>query len=184
MCVNMILVHVCLRMGEQLEKLFRRQHNQLNAMEIMLVEKHKTDVVQRITHVIDCEAYTPKGRTLLREVSVYCIKENRCMSYQIYFPRVDFDEKQSCIRYQIYHVHGLPVREKLDDNFFTYSEVMMMLQMEFIKTADLVAYKGGTIEKNMLASMGVKGINIEIIGCDKYANLLTKYGISSRMLPL
>ena len=55
--------------------------------------------------------------------------------------------------------------------------------MEFIKNADLVAYKGGTIERDMLASMGFKGINIEIIRCDKYANLLTKYGILSECCP-
>jgi hypothetical protein len=88
-----------------LKSFFRRQHNQLNANEIVLVGK-KTDVVKQITHVIDCEAYTPKGCTLLREVSVYCVKDNRCMSYQIYFPHVDFNERQSCVRYQIYHVHG------------------------------------------------------------------------------
>jgi hypothetical protein len=31
--------------------------------------------------------------------------------------------------------------------------------------ADLVAYKGGVIER-------------EILGCEKYSNLITKYGIS------
>lgn len=40
-----------------------------------------------------------------------------------------------------------------------------------------MAYKGGTIERNLLSRMGSKGINIEILGCDKYAHLLTKYGI-------
>ena len=134
--------------------------------------------------MIDCEAYTQRGRTLLCEVSVYCIRENKCSSYQINFLCVDFNERDRCVKYQIDHVHGLPVvHSRLDDNFFTYNEVMMLLQMEFMKNADLVAYKGGTIERDMLYKMGVKGINIEIIGCEKYAELLTKYGIVAECFP-
>jgi hypothetical protein len=43
--------------------------------------------------------------------------------------------------------------------------------------ADLVAYKGGVIERDLLKFLGTKGINLEILGCDKYNNLITKYGI-------
>jgi hypothetical protein len=44
--------------------------------------------------------------------------------------------------------------------------------------ADLVAYKGGVIERDLLKRLGTKEINLEILGCEKYSNLITKYGIS------
>ena len=48
-----------------------------------------------------------------------------------------------------------------------------------MNNADLVAYKGGDIERNLLNNMGVRCINLEILGCPKYVDLLTKYGFVS-----
>ena len=68
------------------------------------------------------------------------------------------------------------MREKLTDDFFTLEESMTFLTNEFICNADLVAYKGGDIERNLLDNMGVRCINLEVLECPKYADLLTKYG--------
>jgi hypothetical protein len=55
--------------------------------------------------------------------------------------------------------------------------MLKILRDEFLVRADLVAYKG-KIERDLLKLLGTKGINLEILGCDKYDNLITKYGIS------
>ena len=82
-----------------------------------------------------------------------------CVSYQIYMPQLYFNENSRTVRYQIEHVHGLPVvRERISDDFYTYGEVMAMLERQFLSFADLVAYKGGTIERDLLSSMGVKSL--------------------------
>jgi hypothetical protein len=67
-CCVLISFLVLFEMGEELEKLFSRQHNQLGDYEQCLVDQHKKDIVSRITHVIDCEAYTvSKERIYLRK---------------------------------------------------------------------------------------------------------------------
>ena len=57
----------CLAMGEHVEKLFQRKHNQLNDSEVELVYQYKKEIVPRITHVIDCEAYYVKFRFVMLE---------------------------------------------------------------------------------------------------------------------
>ena len=62
------LVHVLFAMGEYLESLFARQHNQLRDVEQRYVDKHKNKIVNRITHIVDCEAYT-----LLRPINAWLL---------------------------------------------------------------------------------------------------------------
>jgi hypothetical protein len=59
----------------------------------------------------------------------------------------------------------------------------ILLRQEFIQNADLIAYKG-TIERDLLHHMGFKSINLEILGCEKYDQLLTKYGIVAKCCPI
>ncbi|CAB4020405.1 Hypothetical predicted protein [Paramuricea clavata] len=91
----------------------------------------------------------------------------------------DNREVENGVQYQVKNIHGLPVvvHTRRTNDFLLYTEVWEFLRNEFIESADLVAYKGGTIERNLLRRLGAKGINIEILGCDKYVNLLAKYGI-------
>jgi hypothetical protein len=99
-------------------------------------------------------------------------------------PFLPFNEKQYTIRYQIRNIHGLPiVRERLTDDFFTLEESMTFLTKEFTSNADLVAYKGGDIERNLLNNMGVHCINLEVLACPKYADLLTNYGYVQECCP-
>jgi hypothetical protein len=55
---------------KHVEKLFQRKHNQLNDSEVELLDQYKKSIACRITHVIDCEAYTVKGKVSFHEVSV------------------------------------------------------------------------------------------------------------------
>jgi hypothetical protein len=88
-----------------------------------------------------------------------------------------FDEYDRGVCYQIRRIHGLPiVRRRVDDNFYLYDEVMQRLY-DMFKNADLIGYKGGTIERNMLNKMCVNSINLEVLGCPKYSLLLSKYGV-------
>jgi hypothetical protein len=77
------------------------------------------------------------------------------------------------------YIHGLPqVHSRRTQDFLLYNEVLKFLRDEFLARADLVAYKGGIIERDLLKRLGTKGFNLEILGCEKYSNLITKYGIS------
>jgi hypothetical protein len=170
---------------EKLEKLFQRKHNQLNGDEMNAVNAYRKIIASRITHVIDCEAYSNSAKKIfLREVSVYHVKTHECSSFQIIMPFVLFNEKQYSIRYQIKNIHGLPmVKERLTNDFFTLEEAMTFLTKEFTSNADLVAYKGGDIERNLLNNMGVRCINLEVLTCPKYVDLLTKYGYQQECCP-
>lgn len=93
-------------------------------------------------------------------------------------PILLFDEKDRCVIYQINRIHGLPiVRSKLTHDFFTFEEGMKFMTDEFTSSnADLIAYKGGDIERNLLNKMGV-------FMCPKYADLLIKYGYVAECCP-
>ncbi|CAB4007373.1 Hypothetical predicted protein [Paramuricea clavata] len=168
---------------EVVERWFEKQHNQIQNWEKNHVRKYQKDIVSRITHVMDCEAYTlGKNQVYLREVSVYRIRDKKTFSFQIYMPDIYINPK--VVHYQIHHVHGLPVvREKNNEDFLQYRDVYKVLCEEFMTSADLVGYKGGTIERDLLKKLGTKGINIELLGCEKYANLITKYGITPERCP-
>lgn len=108
-----------------------------------------------------------KTQVYLREISVHRICDNTTVSYQVYMPDLYLASKS--VQYQVKHIHGLlVVHTKCTDDFLLYWEVLKLLRDEFIVSADLVAYKGGTIEHDLLKRLGTKGINIEILGCEKY----------------
>jgi hypothetical protein len=114
----------CLALGERVEKLFQRKHDQLNDSEVELVDQYKKEIVPPITHVIDCEAYTIKDKVLLREVSVCNVRTGECKSYQIYLPNTPISEKYHGVRYQIYNIHGIPiVRDWYNQDFYRYYEI-------------------------------------------------------------
>ncbi|CAB3978625.1 Hypothetical predicted protein [Paramuricea clavata] len=155
-----------------MEGLFQRKHNQMSYEERGMVEKNKKEIASRITHVIDCEAYMNKKKTFLREISVYRVKTGECASFQVYTPFVPFNEHCYTIDYQIKKIHGLPiVRKRLTGDFYTLKESMAFLTDEFMCNADLVGYKDGDIERNLLNNMGVRCINLEVLTCPKMAML-------------
>ncbi|CAB3977894.1 Hypothetical predicted protein [Paramuricea clavata] len=167
-----------------MEGLFQRKHNQLSYEERGMVEENKKEIVSRITHVIDCEAYNNKKKTFIREISVYRVKTGECSSFQVFMPFVPFNESNYTIDYQIKRIHGLPVvRKRLTDDFYTFKESMTFLTDEFMRHADLVAYKGGDIERTLLNNMGVRCINLEILSCPKYIDLLTIFGQTQECCP-
>ena len=162
----------------EMECLFQLQHGKITAREFYLVAVQRDRIVPRITHIIDCEAYTWQKKTFLREISVWEKWDNSIKTYHVYTPNpMLFDEHDRGVCYQIRRIHGLPiVRRRVDENFYLYDEVMQRLCGMF-KNADLIGYKGGTIERNMLNKMCVNSINLEVLGCPKYSLLLSKYGV-------
>ena len=83
-------------MGEYLESLFPRLHNQLRNDEQQYVNKHKNEIVNRVTHIIDCEAYTLVKKHYLREISIYRVCDGRTFSYQIYTPDLYLCDIELC----------------------------------------------------------------------------------------
>ena len=162
---------------EVVENWFVKQHSQIQEWEKEYIQQYQKDIVNRITHVMDCEAYTiAKDKVYLREVSFYRVRDKKVCSFQIYMPDLYLNPKN--VYYQIKYIHGLPlVHRKYNNDFLQYYEMFQVLCEEFMTSGDLVGYKGGTIERNLLNKLGTKGINIELLGCDKYANLITKYGV-------
>ena len=164
------------------ERIFQKQHSEISACDYACIAVNVENIVDRVTHIIDCEAYSTSSRkTFLREVSVWCKATNITKIYHIFMPnKYLFNEYASSIKYQIHKVHGLPVvRERLDGNYYLYDEVMCLLRTIFCDS-DLIGYKGGLIERNLLRGFGLKGINLEVLKCPKYSELLTKYGVEQQ----
>jgi hypothetical protein len=162
----------------KMEYIFQKQHGEITAKDLYLVSTHRNSIAQRITHIIDCKAYMWQKKPFLREISVWERLSNQIKTYHIYIPnRLLFDEYDYSVNYQIRKIHGLPIeRRRVDDNFYLYVEVMQILYGMF-ENADLIGYKGGTIERDMLNKMRVNSINLEVLGCPKYITLLSKYGV-------
>ena len=157
--------------------LFNKQHPQFTPADANVFAEIKSNVTGCITHVMDCECYIVNKKWYLREVSVFDLKTNELYMYQIYYFANEVSYNKS-MAYQINVVHGLPlIRGKVTNDFFRCSNVLFFLSQHFQNSNTLVACKGGTIEYKTLKSMNVKSINIEILGCPKYENLLSKYNI-------
>ena len=162
----------------EMEAFFQLQHVEINKNVLKIVKDASAVLKSRITHVMDCEAYIWHKKNFLREVSVLCRSTNMTTTYHIYMPNVTlFDENDRGVQYQIRIIHGLPVeRHRINNNFYLYHEMIDILR-ELFKTTDLVAYKGGTIERDLLNMLGVSCINMEIMGCPKYECLLSAYNV-------
>ncbi|CAB4029534.1 Hypothetical predicted protein [Paramuricea clavata] len=135
-----------------MEVFFQLPHCEINENVLRDVQNKRDVLKSRITHIIDCEAYTWRKNNFLREVSVLCRATNIVTTYQIYIPNVTlFDENDRAVRYQIRVIHSLPIkRRRIDNNFYLYSEIVAMLRKIF-QDADLVGYKGGNIGLRNLA---------------------------------
>ena len=176
-------IRVCWsRMCDNIENIFEKQHGEISECDYGRVERDIRNIANRVTHIIDCEAYSvhPKKR-FLREVSVWCKLSDRVTTYHIFIPNRNlFDENAYTVKYQIRKIHGLPVvRKRLDKDYYLYDEVMYLLR-KTLATGDLVGYKGGTIERDLLRGLSLKGFNLELMMCPKYSTLLTVYGVEQR----
>ena len=161
-----------------MEGFFQLAHSEIDEKVLKNIRDARNTLKLRITHIIDCEAYIWCKKSFLREVSVLCRSTNIVTTYQIYIPNVTlFDENDRGVRYQISVIHGLPIeRRRVDNNFYSYYEMLSILRKMFWN-ADLVGYKGGNIERDLLNRLGVSCINMEIMACPKYEQLLCKYGV-------
>ena len=162
-------------------ELAHKQHGEINAADIQRVRNQ--NIAKRVTHIIDCEGYsTPHTKVFLREVSVWFRKSDVVETYHIYMPnRKLFNPHHKCVRYQILHVHGLPIVRQADGRdvglvgkYYLYDEVVCKLRQIFA-AAGIIGYKGGTIERDLLCGLGYNCINLELMECPRYETLLTKY---------
>ncbi|CAB4037793.1 Hypothetical predicted protein, partial [Paramuricea clavata] len=162
-----------------------KQHSEITEYDIAYIRKWGG--YRRVTHIIDCEGYsTPRSKTFLREVSIWCRQTGAILTYHIYMPdKRLFYEKHASVRYQIDNIHRLPITRCSDGRdigmpgkYYPYDAVIANLRQIFMH-ADLIGYKGGTIERDLLSCLGYTGMNIELLECPCYEELLTKYGVTS-----
>ena len=178
------MLDVCVgKMCDFESTLFQKQHSEISECDYGWIAVNMGYVTGRVTHIIDCEAYSTllKKKRFLREVSVWCKKLDSVRTYHIFMPNRNlFNEHAYTVNYQIRKIHGLPiVRTRVDKDYYLYDEVMCILRQTLSK-GDLIGYKGGTIERDLLQGLGLKGVNLELMRCPKYSNLLTKYGVEQQ----
>ena len=164
------------------ESIFQKQHSEITACDYVCIAVNIKNVANRVTHIIDCEAYsTTRKKFFLREVSVWCKESNITQTYHIFMPNKKlFNEHAYTVKYQIQKIHGLPiVRTRVDKDYYLYDEVICILRKTLL-AGDLIGYKGGTIERDLLCALGLKCINLELMRCPKYSVLLTKYGVEQQ----
>jgi hypothetical protein len=130
---------------------------------------------------MDCECYNVNKTWYLREVSIFDMKRFELYMYQIYYPDDEVIYNKT-IAYQINVIHGLPlIKRKITMDFFRYDEVLIHLRQLFLGNGNvLVGYKGGVVEYNVVNKMGVNSINIELLGCPKYEELLSRYNVEQK----
>ncbi len=154
------------------KQLFQRT---LDDIDVLL--KIKKRVLNLIAHIMDCECYTVGERMYLREVSVYDVLKKETFMYHIYHSEGIIPHTKT-VNYQIHKVHGLPIEhDKITNDFYTTDEVYSFLKQHFSKKNVLVAYKGGRIEYDILNELNTKSVNLEVLGCSKYSELISKYNI-------
>lgn len=85
------------------------------------------------------------------------------------------------VEYVIKHIHGLPYTPKPQENakppYEIRDDVLALYQQHRTPQRDLIGYKGGQVEKDLLASLNIPSHNLEEDGCPRFRDMEVLMGV-------
>lgn len=158
------------------KEMFYKELNALKTNERVFLEDNVMSIARKITHVFDCELFCVGKQKFLRECSVLNLHKNVIRNYHVYYLHEELKWSKT-IAFQVNKLHGLPlIRYNKTSNFYTQDKCIRMLDELFALTDNcFVAYKGGTVERELCQRFGIACINLELLKCPKF-ELLEKIG--------
>ena len=128
--------------------------------------------------VIDLEGFFVQGTFQVRELGFYTWRG--CHGRFAFYPSIKWNElspKDKKTVWTVKHkVHGLTYSPRKNEHAFKQSYVKELInylyQRNGIDGKELVAYKGGHVEKDLLNALWIPNINLEPFGCPKFEKVI------------
>ena len=141
--------------------------------------------MDKICVVIDLEGFHIKTRDgfHVRELG-YCDCRRHSMgskSYQTFGYLMDLPMRdRRTVEYVIKHIHGLSYTPKLRENarppYEIHDDVLALYEQHRTPQRDLIGYKGGHVEKDLLDSLNIPSHNLED-GCPPFREMELLVGV-------
>lgn len=130
-----------------------------------------------VSHIIDVEYFTVQSMPVAKELGIIDIKTGQLTSY--YYKVGSFSKLNSFDRTNAIwlknNIHGLLFRDELTD----YPQINICEHIKTIDNLNVVAYKGGEFEKQLLDYLGIANVNLEAYNCPRYDQLVEHYNIDA-----
>lgn len=144
---------------------------------MLALQEDVLEALQRICLIIDFDGFDIGGKFSTREFGGVALTHPRnSLPFSHYFsvekPIKDYSEKDwKTICYTARKVHGLSLFPRRQENASSQDWLPVILKQvwDSCKTpeCDLVAYKGGHYERDMLSALNIPHFNLENAGCPK-----------------
>lgn len=148
----------------------RNQHSYIS-------DEQQADLLNNITHVMDCECFVIDKRMFYREVSICNLKKNTIQTYHFYnssFPQFhDFNEKQQRLVLRQSSIHGMYYRTRScfdakQSAKNRLEEIKLTLMLSCDNKQVVIGYKGSNFERRLSRYFDCFGVNIEFVDCPKF----------------
>lgn len=137
--------------------------------------------IKRLKYLLDIEYITiDRNHKCPREICLYDMYDMKPVLYTEVQPCISFHEAEA--KYKNSHVwilknnHGLSCRPKKGRPAILCQDVASCLKNAFLKygleECETVGYKGGNIEKDILETIGIQSVNIEMFNVPKFSELI------------
>ena len=144
---------------------------------LVLISSAKVTKMDKVCMVVDLEGFTVDKRFYVRELGAFDWKGRRC-NYKFFMP-MPFeslsDRDRRSVRYVTRHVHGLPFKPKgfelAMSQEYVEQTLMNLYRRSKTETLDVVGYKGGHVEREVLRKLNIPYLDIEAFGCPKVEGL-------------
>lgn len=152
-----------------------------------------------ITHVLDIDGFYVNKRFYPKEICLLSVDNDDALRIDVRLPMSfnDLSHKQrSQVCYVTKFVHGLYWTNDIDTSGFKAGRMLYdsknvptIIRAALREHADrrrsflepdpqvLVAYKGGTLERNILVAAGIPCIDLELYGCPRFETLIQRYDL-------
>lgn len=129
--------------------------------------------------VLDLEGFMIENKFVVRELGYYAWTGDH--GRMAFYPPMTWNElspkDRKTVWFVKYHVHGLtfsPMREEQAHPQSLLTPTLLSLYESFkTEKLNVVAYKGGRVEMDLLNSLHIPSVNLESYGCPRFDSLLS-----------
>ena len=137
--------------------------------------------MNRIAGIIDMDGFTIERKFYCKELGILELGKTEATSHifdlGVNWTNLSKKDKTQCL-FLISNIHKLPFYTPIEDNPLPLEELDNIVEDFYknVKTSqrDIVAYKGGIFERDLLKKLKIPSINLEQFGCPRCIHLLDK----------
>lgn len=135
--------------------------------------------LKNVCLIIDFEGFFVNGRFHVREMGYFSLTDEENASYLFNLKkitRIITRKERYTADWCTMNKHGLTiVSAPFEKDLFVEDNLIQLVKNCYVRskkaTKDIVGYKGGNVEEQLLNELGIKHLNLEDYGCPKFEHL-------------